>query len=182
MNEDINRTFATGSGMLAAWSPQHFREITDYDSWERELLEDEDITRHIREGAFVPINIQSDGAFQCVVRVGGSGVSATLSEREKRYLVVSSQPYLFRSDGTLAISGIEYVAGSPEESVASIPLPRGDWAVTVHLIDWPGEPGARSADGTPASTALSDFVVLLNPVTAETRYRTSLDTFEKPKA
>jgi hypothetical protein len=181
MSDNINRTFATNSGMLALWSPQDFQNITDYDSWERELLDDTDISRHIQQGAFVPVNIQSDGSYQCVVRSASAGVSAKLSDRERRYLVVSSEPYLFRSGDTVAISGIEHISRSPDESAASFPLSAGDWAVTVHLIDWPSEPGAKSPDGNPTSTALSDFVILLNPATAETRYRTKIDTFEKPE-
>ncbi len=180
MSDNINRTFATDSGMLALWEPHHFQNITDYDSWEHELLDDADISRHIQQGAFVPINIQSDGAFQCVVRAASAEVPATLSDRECRYLVVSSEPYLFRSRGTVAISGIEHISQSPDKSTGSFPLRAGDWAVTIHLIDWPSEPGAKSPDGNPTSTALSDFVILLNPAATQTRYRTKVDTFENP--
>ena len=179
MSDNINNTFATDAGMLALWSPENFHNITDYDSWERELLDEADISRHIEQGAFVPINIQSDGAYQCVVRAASSGVPATLSNRERRYLVVSSEPYLFRSRDTVAICGIEHISRSPEEPAAFFALPAGDWAVTVHLIDWPSEPGAISPDGNPTSTALSDFVILLNPTTTQARYRTKMETFEK---
>ncbi|KUN65061.1 hypothetical protein AQJ46_28560 [Streptomyces canus] len=35
----------------------------DYDTWDPQLGEDEDVERHIRTGSLVPINIRSDGAF-----------------------------------------------------------------------------------------------------------------------
>jgi hypothetical protein len=103
-----------------------------------------------------------------------------LSGREERYLLVSSEPYLFRSRGILAISGLEHIGRSPGESGASVPLAAADWAATVHLIDWPEEPGAKTPDGKPAPTALPDFVVLLNPAAPGTQFRTKVDTYEKP--
>ena len=180
MNDQLCRAFATASGMLALWEPHHFDGITDYDTWEPELLEDTDISRHIQQGAFVPINIHADGAFQCAVRVGTAGSPAVLSERERRYLVVSSEPYLFRSRDRVAISGLEHIGRSPGESASFIPLASGDWAVTIHLIEWTGEPGAQTPDGQPTATALADFVVLLNPAAAGTHFRTKVDTFEEP--
>src|SRR5450432_1098091 len=115
MSIQLCRSFATDSGMLALWEPNHFEGITDYDAWERELLEDTDISRHIQQGAFVPLNIHADGSFQCAIRVGTIDAPASLSERERRYLTVSSEPYLFRSRDRVAISGLEHIGRSPGE-------------------------------------------------------------------
>jgi hypothetical protein len=178
MNDLLRRVFGTDSGMVALWEPQHFDGITSYESWERELLEDLDISRHILQGAFVPLNIHADGGYDCAIRVGDVGAPAMLSEREHRYLLASSEPYLFRSIGSLAISGLEHIGRSPGDEASIVSLPSGDWAATVHLIDWAQEAGAKSPNGKPTSTALPNFVVFLNPPAADTRYRTKVDTFE----
>ncbi|MFD8597361.1 hypothetical protein ACFV1L_20390 [Kitasatospora sp. NPDC059646] len=47
--------------MLALWTPAAFSGVVDYDSWEPELLEDEDRLRHVRAGALVPIDVRSHG-------------------------------------------------------------------------------------------------------------------------
>jgi hypothetical protein len=180
MNDLLRRVFGTDSGMVALWEPRHFDSITSYESWERELLEDMDISRHIHQGTFVPLNVHADGAYDCAIRIGDINASATLSERERQYLLVSSEPYLFRSTGSLAISGLEHIGRSPGDAASLVSIPSGNWAATVHLIDWAQEPGAKSPNGKPTSTALPDFVVFLNPPAADTRYRTKVDTFEAP--
>ena len=144
------------------------------------LLEDTDIARHIQQGAFVPLNIHADGSFQCAIRVGTAATPASLSERERRYLTVSSEPFLFRSRDRIAISGLEHIGRSPGEAASFISLASGDWAVTIHLVDWTEEPGAKTPDGKPTATALADFVVLLNPAAADTHFRTKVDTYERP--
>ncbi|MDX8052669.1 hypothetical protein SK571_25065 [Lentzea sp. BCCO 10_0798] len=45
-------------------------------------------------GAFVPVNIGSDGAFQVVARVGSASTAASLPPRERQHVLVSSEPYL----------------------------------------------------------------------------------------
>ena len=181
MNPILRGVFATDSGMLAIWSKERFHGITDYDSWERELLEDADIIRRIEVGAFVPINIQSDGAFACEVRYGDTNSPAELSEREKKFLVVASDRYLFRSAGESFISGIEHVEREPGSGVGRLCIPAGCYSAIVHIIGWDDEPGAKTADGKPASTALPDFVILLNPIPSEGGdFRKKVDTFEEP--
>jgi hypothetical protein len=185
MDDKIRGLFSTASGMLALWEPGHFQQITDYLSWESELCEDEDILRHIQEGAFVPLNIQADGAFECEVRVGNVERPSAISSRELPYLTVSSEPYFFRSRGRLAISGLEHIGAEPGKAAAFLALGIGDWAVTVHLIEWTSEPGALGEDGKPTPSAMADFVVLLNPASpgasAGTQYRTKVNTFERPE-
>ncbi|MFG3223879.1 hypothetical protein ACGF07_03710 [Kitasatospora sp. NPDC048194] len=108
----------------------------DHDSWERELLEDEDVSRHIRAGSFIPVHIGGDGAFGLLVRVGAQGRPAELSRREAGHLVVSSSPYLFVSTGLACLSGIEDVSAEPDDAVLGVPVEPGEHAVTVHMIDW----------------------------------------------
>jgi hypothetical protein len=178
MKELLRRVFATDSGMLAIWQPEHFKCITDFESWERELLQDDDIIRHIEVGAFVPLNIHADGAYECVLRAGTATEQPTLTARESRYLICSSAPYLFCSRGSLAISGLEYIGSSPDASIASASVPQGNWSVTVHHVDWAREPGCKTPDGKPSSTALPNFIVLLTPAVATLHFRTEVDTFD----
>jgi hypothetical protein len=64
---------ATDAGMHTLWNPSRFTSITSYETWEDALLEDDDITAHVRAGELVPINIGGDGAFQFLIRVGTQG-------------------------------------------------------------------------------------------------------------
>jgi len=73
----------TDSGMVAVWQPEQFHGIVDYDTWERELLEDADISRHIQNGAFVPLNVHADGAYECAIRAGSAETPATLFWTER---------------------------------------------------------------------------------------------------
>jgi hypothetical protein len=59
--------------MHALWNPSRVTDITGYQTWEDALLDDDDITEHVRAGKLVPINIGSDGASQFLVRVGTAG-------------------------------------------------------------------------------------------------------------
>lgn len=181
-NEILRRTFSTDSGMVAIWQPEQFHNVVNYDTWESELLEDADIARHIRQGALVPLNVGADGVYDCTIRVGNVTAPVSLSERETHFLLVSSEPHLFRSNGVLLISGLEHIDRSPGKASASVPLAAADWAATVHFIDWTQEPGAKASDGKPAPCALPDFVILLNPATPETQFRTKVNTFEEPES
>lgn len=181
MAERIRGAYATDSGMTCLWNPAAFEEVVDYDTWETQLLEDKDIRRHMNAGAFVPINIQADGVYEIEVRVGTAAAPAVISDRETKYLTVASEPYLFRSAGTLCVSGIEFVEHEPGDGVGVLALPEGDYAVTVHLVAWDDEPGLKKKDGSPKNEALPDFVALLNPAgSGETKYRTKVETFPPP--
>ncbi len=170
----------TDAGMHALWNPSRFTGITDYQSWEDALLEDDDIAGHIRARHLVPISVGGDGAFQFLVRIAAPGQAATLTSREEQYLLASSQPYLYLSDGSAHLTGIEHISATPGPGTAALPIPAGPRSVTIHLIDWDSEPGARDADGKPAATALPDFVVLINPErTASSSYRTRLQAFDR---
>ncbi|SDF46627.1 hypothetical protein SAMN05216553_101767 [Lentzea fradiae] len=169
---------ATDAGMFCLWSPASFGDVVDYDTWESALLEDDDIKRHITAGAFVPVNIYSDGAFRVLARVGSASATAGLTERERRYLFVASEPYLFVTAGGAKISGIEHVGAEPDDGL-DVALAPGRWSVTVALIDWDAEPGQEDVGGRPAPTALPDFTLLINPETSTGGYRTEVDTFDR---
>lgn len=180
--DDQSITVATDAGMHALWSPELFPGINDYNSWEAELLEDEDIERHIRAGALVPINIGSDGAFAFTVRIGAAAKPAELTDREARYRVVSSQAYRLQCRDRACLSGIEHIEAAPSEGrTHALALTVGQYDVTVHLLDWKAEPDAKTTDGAPVDGALPDFVVLINPPTQDQiTYRTSVWTFDRP--
>lgn len=172
--------YPTDCGMHCVWDQAAFSAVHDYDSWAKELLEDSDIAKHIAAGHFVPLNIGSDGAMEVEVRIGTPGSPAALNDRETKYLIVKSQPYCLRTKGPVGVSGLEHVAGSPVAGVGKVSLPPGEYAVTVHLIAWDEEPGMQTDNG-PAKGALPDFVVLVNPSTPGTQYRTQVKTFDSAK-
>ena len=114
-----------------------------------------------------------------MARTGTAGGPTELTEREAAYLVVSSEPFLFRSHGVACLSGIEGIAGTPWPDTVQLELPVGDYAVVVHLIDWTEEPGS-TVDGEPSPTALADFAVLINPASpGEGPFRQQTETFER---
>lgn len=171
---------ATDAGMHALWNPSRLTGITDYETWEDALLEDDDIAGHVRAGELVPISIGGDGAFQFLVRVSTAGQAPALSSREKQHLLISSQPYLYLSDGSAFLTGIEHICADPGPDTPALTIPAGPNAVTIHLIDWDAEPGARDAQEKPAPGALPDFVVLISPDgTTGNPYRTRLQTFDR---
>jgi len=99
----------TDSGMFALWDPASFRGIVGYDTWDASIGEDDRIQRHVAAGAFIPINIKSDGAFSACVRVGTPYESARLTAREAPYEVVrSSRTYSYppARRGSAASSGL----------------------------------------------------------------------------
>jgi len=175
---EVTGVMTTDAGMFGLWSPTSFVDIVDYDTWESELLEDDDIKRHITAGAFVPVNIGGDGAFQVLARIGSASTAASLTQRERQYSLVSSKPYLFITPRNATVSGIEHV-GAEADAGLHIPLPTGRWSVTVTLIEWDAEPGQKDADGKPCPTALPDFVLLINPEQDSGHYRTEIQTFER---
>ncbi|MFJ8212100.1 hypothetical protein [Streptomyces sp. NPDC096033] len=179
--DECPATVATDAGMLVLWDPQRFEAVVDYDTWEDELLEDEDIVRHIQAGALVPLNVGGDGAFGVLVRSGTVVEPALLTERETAHRLVASQPYLFVSRGRALVGGIEDVSGHASDGVLEHPVPEGRCAVVVHLIDWQAEAGSQDKEGRPVPGALPDFVVLINPAQpGQGSFRSEVNTFEAP--
>jgi hypothetical protein len=172
MTFEVAQVVTTDAGMAALWQPEHFAQVTGLSVWEREVAEPAALRGHIAAGALVPLNVGGDGTFQIVVRRGGG-----LTDRERRYVLVSSPPYQLVSRGAVALGGLQDVGGPGFE----VPLDAGRYPVVVHLVDWGAEPGARNPDGTPAAHALADFVVeVQEPAGAEPAFRTSEETFERP--
>jgi len=179
---ETSLTARTDAGMLALWNPARFTAITDYQTWEDALLDEQDIRNHIRAGDLVPVTIGGDGAFAFLLRTGPAAALA-LTGREQEYLLVSSQPYLLRSGGTARLSGIEDISASPGPAASTLAIPPGSCSVSIHLIEWDAEPGARDQHGKAAATALPDFVILIAPQADETTaYRTDPQTFDRPGA
>lgn len=175
---EFSDTVATGAGMFGLWSPPMFRGVVDYGTWEAELLEDQDIHRHVVDGVFVPINLQSDGAFHFLVRIGTPALPADLTVRESEFLVVSADPYLFVATDGAILSGIEHAGARPGPHLA-IPVPPGRWEVVVHLVDWTAEPGMQDGRGDPLPGSLPDFTILMNPERGPALYRAAVETFDR---
>jgi hypothetical protein len=174
----LRADLATDSGMLCVWDAQPFAGITDYDSWEKELCEDEDILRHIDAGHFVPLNL-GDGAFAVELREGSPD---SMNEREREYLLVPSQPYLLVSTGRILISGLEQVGADPR-SFLTRDLAPGRYTVHVQLIDWTEEPGSKDSNGSPTPDALPDMIVFIQPAgEGAPVYRRDLETFRREDA
>lgn len=163
MTQRLRRTLTTGCAMFGVWDRRYFERIVDYDTWSDELLEDDDIKRHLTAGHFVPITNYSDGVFEFEVRVSGSSEHSDITERERTYLTESSEPYLFCSEGELNLSGIEFIEATPDNNVGTLEVPAGRYTVTVHQLAWQDEPGATDAEGNPSTDALPDFLIIVNP-------------------
>lgn len=172
-------TFTTDSGMLALWNYDSFKHIHDYDSWDKELCEDPDIIRHIKEKEFVPFNTMADGTFAVTIRLGSR---EEMNKREKEYLLVPSQLYHIESSGMVCLSGLEHVAGDFSDSILKIELPKGRYTVQVNLIDWNQEPGAVGADGAPSGTALPDMIAYIQEANDSGGGRTEIETFRREDA
>jgi hypothetical protein len=175
---DLARPLVTNAGMFGLWRPERFSAVVDLDTWEDEVADNASLAGKIAEGAFVPINVGGDGAFQFMVR--GSAPGESLSDRERRFLIVSSEPYRLVSGGSVELGALEAVGPQADEQAVSIPLPAGGYSVVVHLVDWQAEPGMVTEDGDPATDALSDFVIeIFDELSAGSVYRTSVETFDR---
>jgi hypothetical protein len=173
----VSQPVYTAAGMFGLWSPEAFDAVTSLDDWEDQVADDTALAIQIADGAFVPINIRTDGAFQFTVRDGG-GV-ADLSERERRVTLVSSDPYVLVSKGRVLLGGIEEVGNYTGAPSVPIDLPSGRYSVRIHLIDWKAEPGAAQPDGTPNESALPDFIVQVSPESGAGPFRTNVVTFDR---
>lgn len=177
--EVINQPITTDAGMFAIWDSAAFQHILDYDSWDAEFSEDENILKHIKVGKFVPIYIQSDGCFQFTVRTGNADNLENLNARESHYIVVSSESYLFDTEGNAFVCGFEHISGDHLENLPNFSLNRGRYVVNIHMLDWQAEPGSIDENGQPTSNALPDFLILINPETTPINYRQKVLTFDR---
>lgn len=173
--ETPNNVFHTDVGMLGFWNYSTYQHIEGYATWESEFVEDEDIVRNIKNATYVPINIQSDGVFCVEVKLHEA---ATLSEREQKYLMVASQPYLLNTDGKISLSGMEAVGKEPAYNVKHFNVDPGEYVIQVHLISWDQEPGSKGSDGKPTENALPDFIVFVFPNDGTVKsFRQEVETF-----
>lgn len=173
----INEVVAvrTDAGVLGLWCPSAFNAVDDYDSWETHV--NERLPDAIAAGEFVPLNIGSDGAWG--VRVTSS--AKALSDRERQYEAVTSDPYLLVvSGGEAALSGVEHV-GFSSNAALRIPLDDGRYAVRSTLVSWDEEPGAFGDDGRPSDHALTDFVIQILAEDGSEIYRIDEMTFDSPE-
>ncbi|MFE6922017.1 hypothetical protein ACFVAV_13285 [Nocardia sp. NPDC057663] len=166
----------TGSGWVALWDAASFVHVTDQGIWEEELI-DVDETGHVADGHLVPLNILSDGRYGVRVRFSAEA-APVLDEREAAYRELESDPYLFRSNGTVHVTGVEYIGQyEDEEPPQAFTLPTGEYSATVHMLNWEQEPGMLLSDGTAAPDALPDFVVLIGPISDQS-FRRDEVTFD----
>ena len=169
--------FYTNSGMLGLWDYSAYQHIKNYDAWEPEFVEDEDILRNIKNATYVPINIQSDGAYSVEVKLNEA---TELSSREQKYLTVTSQPYLLKTEGKVALSSMETVGNDPVENIKILSVDPGEYAVQIHLIGWDKEPGSKGADGAPSDNALPDFIVCISRNDGQLKqFRQEIETFRR---
>ena len=174
----MKNTYHTDSGMLCIWDYDSFKHINDYDSWDKELCEDDDIIKNIKNNSFVPLNL-GDGAFEVEIRLSENN----LSKREKEYLLVPSQPYSLKTTGKICISGLEHVTSEADENISELKIESGQYVVQVNLIDWNQEPEAVNEDGSPTDIALPDMIVFIyKDNTTNSNFRTEIETFRKEDA
>jgi hypothetical protein len=167
-------TVTTDAGMLALWRGAAFTEVDGYDAWEERV--NDRLSEAIQSGELVPIGIEGDGAFGVRVAVAPDGAT----ERETRYAVVTSEPYLLVADGgPVFLSGVEAVGDEPSSPV-TLELPEGRYAVRATIVAWDEEPGARGPDGLPGPNALADFLVCIAPSAGDETFRTNEATFDPP--
>jgi hypothetical protein len=167
-------TVATSAGMLALWRGTAFAEVDGYDAWEAHV--NERLGEASQLGELVPIGIQVDGAFGVRVAVAPEGAT----EREARYAVVTSDPYLLVADGgPIFLSSVEAVGDEPSSTV-TLALSAGHYAVRATIVAWDDEPGARGPDGRPGPDSLADFLIAIAPSDGTEDFRNSEATFDPP--
>lgn len=166
----LRRVYVTDAGMHGLWSPEAYRDVGEH-NWQAHFTENSSIEAHIARGEFVPIYVHSDGAPVIEVRVDSDAVPARLTEQERSWVKVASDPYLFVSNCRANVSGIEYIGGQPTVEVSSIAVPPGRWRAVVHLLSWPENSYDEKTRYPP------DFIVTLTPETGATVYRQVTETF-----
>jgi len=156
----LKKTLSTNSGMWSIWNYEFYKTIENYDDWSNFFEEDINIIEQIKNKKFVPVNINADGVFEFEVKY-----AEKLNERERKYLLVSSKPYIIENSGILKVSGIEFVKNEIKDiNCISLEIPKGTYSVVVHLIDWKAEPDVLNDKGFPTDKALPDFIIEINSI------------------
>lgn len=171
----IEKAVSTMSGMWALWDYEQYKNINSLEEWEKCFLEDEDILKQIDISKIIPINIHSDGCFQFRIKI-----NKPLDERESKYVLVKSNEYLLKSNGTTILSGIEnIVCDVRDDECIKFELNKGLYTIVVYLIEWDAEPNMKLENGNPAPNALPDFIISINKSNNNKSYRKSLETFDQ---
>lgn len=109
----------TDAGIVVLFDPAHFAEVSDQESWERALVEDADILRHIAAGHLVPLHAGSDGRFDVTI------------EEVETLEGVPAYRLDVKTDAVLA--GLERIHCAPEASLPRLALAPGSYAVAIDL-------------------------------------------------
>ena len=150
-NAAASAVVATDAGMLALWSGAAFDAVDSYEDWESKV--NERLDEAIAPGEMVPVGIQGDGAFAVRVATAPSG----LTDREQRFAVVTSDPYLLSTPGGQTfLTGVESV-GDCDNAPSGLVLAPGRYAVRVTLVAWDDEPGAKGARRESDANRLAGF-------------------------
>lgn len=150
-----SKVLTTSFGMWGLWDYEKYKNVENYNEWSVFFDEVDDIMKQITSHSFVPINIGSDGAFEFKVIF-----EEDLNDRERKYILVSSKPYLIKSSGLLKLSGIEYIGGKiKDRDCITIPTGENKFVVVIHLIDWKAEKSRFSSDSQFLSRTLPDFII-----------------------
>jgi hypothetical protein len=169
----MRKSLSTGSGMWGVWNYEFYRKIKNFDDWSSYFEEDSDIAAQIKNKKFVPINVNSDGIFEFAVKYAEKP-----DERESKYLLASSKPYIIENSGVLKVSGIEFIeADVRDDKCITIEIPKGTYSVIIHLIDWKAEPNALDEKGLPTDKALPDFIIEINSAGTNMEGNAALKTF-----
>ncbi len=54
---DVRHVVRTDCGLCALWQPEWFVGVTDQDTWDSRLSEDQALEGHISAGVFVPLGL-----------------------------------------------------------------------------------------------------------------------------
>lgn len=172
----IEKAIPTSSAMWGLWDYEEYKTVVTYEDWHALFCENEAIKEQVSKAKFVPIYIHSDGCYQFKVKI-----DEPLSSREKQYVFMQSQEYLFESSGRAVLSGIEGINRMVSTSDGIIfDLSRGNYAVSICMVDWDKEPSMKLPNGAPSPDALPDFIVLVNSdVSVQGNYRQDIETFDR---
>ena len=169
----IKASFETNSGMYGIWRPQAYANICSLSAWDGAFVKNESIEPYIRSGSFIPLYLHQNGDALIEVRIGSAAMPASPTSIEARWTTNASEPYLFESDGVLALSGIEVVNGSANPQVHALPLAAGRWTLTVRVLEPPYERSGKNDQ-------IPNFLVLANPeIKPAPAYRLSVETFSQ---
>lgn len=170
-HDSILDEFNTDTGMHGLWDFQSFKQICSNPEWESNFVESGSIRKLIKRGAFVPIYVFSDGSPVIELRIGAQQKHAKLSSTEQGLVAHQSEPYLFISNGSVSVSGIEFIRGNVTEDVKSAYLKTGRWTVIVYLMHHEHSPQTNTG------VSSKHFIVTINPETKKLPYRETEATF-----